>query len=406
MKFVLGLLIVYLFFPYLGLFNYDGFGGRVTNEMKILYILHIFIELSIIMFFLFILYRSNFISINSNNYIYKYNVKKVIKKSIILLIIAIFINFFIFGNYKILFGIMGRGEFRTTLHLGFIYNFLSFFFPGAILTLNTHLYSRLPLFLRKKFKMKIIILFILAMMLGFLTGFKSTAIFIAIMGLIGLSPILNIKHIILTSIIFIFIMAISGYLFMHFENFNQVFFYLLKRATSIAVDGTVGVYNNFPDGAKDSYLILLYIFGNKLASFITGWQVNSLEYLQIDLGRHIAYLTYPSKLTDEALSGAFNLTITNFGEAIYLFGKNYFYIYSLLIGLIISLIFFLYIKGDIKLKVVLSVYFITSVVIGGGRITNIFAVTTFIYLLGVYLIITFILNTSLNKEYKYVSKNN
>jgi hypothetical protein len=48
-------------------------------------------------------------------------------------------------------------------------------------------------------------------------------------------------------------------------------------------------------------------------------------------------------------------------------------------------------KASINLKIVLIVYFFTSVVIGGGRFTNIFAITTFIYLGSLYLVLKLIL---------------
>ncbi len=228
------------------------------------------------------------------------------------------------------------------------------------------------------------------MLLGFLTGFKSTAVFIALMGLAGLSPILKFKNLVIFSLIFIFLMAISAYKFMHFASFFDTFNYLFKRATAIAVDGTVGVYNFYPNGGNESYMILLYNLGNKLASLITGYAKDSIEFLKIDLGRQIGYLTYPAKTAQEAITGAFNLTVTNFGEAIYLFGKNFFWIYSLIVSFYIGFIIYLYKYADLLLKTVLIVYFITALDVGGGRITNIFAFTTIIYLLALYLILKFI----------------
>lgn len=388
MKIIISLLGIYLFFPFFGLFSYDGFGGQVTDEMVYLYAIHIFIEFSIVLMAFWFLHKNN------SNLLYGYNFKKVSNITILLLLIVIFINLFIFGNYKILLGEIGRGEFRTTLHAGFIYIILSFYIPGTLIAINTFIYSSLPKIERKKNIFKLILVFILSMTVGFLTGFKSTAIFIAIMGLIGLDSILKLKNLLFIVIVLIIVMAISGYVFMNFDNFSQVFFYLFKRATAIAVDGTVGVYNNFPNGGDESYMIILYNFGNKLASAITGYKTNSLEYLKIDLGRHIAYITYPAQLKSEALSGAFNLTITNFGEAIYLLGKTYFPIYSFFIGLFIVSLLDLYQKSKLPLKITLTVYFITSVVIGGGRVTNIFAITTMVDLFIVYIVTSIILKYS------------
>lgn len=405
MSIIIGLLFAYLILPYIGLFNYNGFGGRVESELIILYTIHIVLEISIIILFLYSIEKTREKDIkdikgkNINNkkryFLSLYNIEYINKISILILLIIIFINMFIFGNYHILLGDIGRGEFRTTLKLGFIYLFLSFYAPGAILALNTSLYSEYVKanFSSKIIKKRLLIIFILSMFIGFLTGFKATAIIIAFMGLAGMSNILNFTRLFFIGVIFIFIMGISGYLFMNFSNFGQAISYLFKRATSIAVDGTVGIYNIFPNGNSESYMILLYNFGNHIASLLTGLSKNSIDFLYIDLGRLIGYLTYPSEIAKEALSGSFNLTITNFGEAIYLFGKNYFYFYTLFISLYLGVMLFLFRKSDISLKVILIVYFFTSLVIGGGRITNIFAITTFIYLTGVYILINLILNT-------------
>jgi len=384
LKILIGLLYIYLIFPYIGLFFYKGFGGIVTNEMKILYFIHIFIEISIVSFFLMIFYRKKEIT---NFYFSCKSYKKILSKSFIILFVVLFINLFIFGNYHILLGDIGRGEFRTTLHLGFVYNFFSYYLPGGILALNSYIFTKV-----RCAKLRLTFLYVLAMTLGFLTGFKSTAIFIALMGLAGLSPILKIKNLILFSFIFIILMAISAYKFMHFNNFYDTFHYLAKRATAIAVDGTVGVYNLYPDGGKQSYLILLYNLGNKLASLITGYPKTSLEFLNIDLGRQIGYLTYPPKVAQEAISGAFNLTITNFGEAVYLFGRSFFWIYTFIVSVYIGIMIYLFRYSNILLKIILIVYFITALDVGGGRITNIFAFTTFIYLLILYFVLKFIIS--------------
>ena len=382
MKILIGLLYIYLLFPYIGLFFYHGFGGKVTNEMKILYFIHIFIEISIVSLFLAVLFKTkekmNFI-VTCKKY------KRILFKSFLILIGVLFVNLFVFKNYHILLGDIGRGEFRTTLHFGFIYNFFSYYLPGGILALNSYLYTKV-----RCAKYRLFLLFVLAMLLGFLTGFKSTAVFIALMGLAGLSPILKFKNLIIFAGIFIVLMAISAYKFMHFTNFWDTFNYLLRRATAIAVDGTVGVYNYFPNGGENSYMILLYNLGNKLASLITGYPKNSIEFLQIDLGRHIGYLTYPSEVAKEAITGAFNLTITNFGEAIYLLGKKFFWVYTLIVSIYIGVMIYLYKYADLFLKIVLIVYFITALDVGGGRITNIFAFTTFIYLLTLYFILKLI----------------
>jgi len=385
---IVGLLFAFLIFPYLGLFNYDGFGGNVTKEMIFLYSFHIFIEIGVILFGLVLIKKIQ----NIDYSFIKYNLKSIMNLSIFILIIVILINLFVFGNYHILLRDIGRGEFRTTLHVGFIYSFLSFYLPGGILALNSYLYSQyFKLGLAKKFKNKLLLLFILAMFIGFSTGFKATAIIIALMGLAGMSSIIKFRQLIVLGGLFITIMTVSGYLFMNFNDFGQVLYYLFKRATSIAVDGTVGVYNLFPDGGKDSYLILLYTLGNNLASLIYGFPKDSLEFLQINLGRLIGYLTYPPEIAQKAVSGAFNLTITNFGEAIYLLGKNYFYFYTLLVSIAIITLLYLYKKAKIDLKIILIVYFFTSVVIRGGVFTNIFAITTFVYLSVLYVVIKSIL---------------
>ena len=127
------------------------------------------------------------------------------------------------------------------------------------------------------FRVKIYIIFFLGLLIGILTGFKYTAILIISAGLVQLSDSLKMRYLFVITIFFLSLMSFSAYYFMDLDP-ETALNYIFARATSVALEGTVGVWNLFPNGGTDSWMALLYAFGNKLSSLITGYGTTDIDF--------------------------------------------------------------------------------------------------------------------------------
>ena len=402
MKIILGFLILYLIMPYFGLWTFTNHQlnlyGNIDNCLIRSYSIHLVIIFSII--FLII-----FLTNTKKKYLHNEDIKpnkinSVLNKSIIFLIISLFFQLFVFGGLDILLGNTGRGEFRTTLgFLGFLYNFFTMFLPAGIIIISSIFFKVSDK--RIFFRVKIYIIFFLGLLIGILTGFKFTAILILSGGLVQLSDSLKIKYLFIIAIFFLFLMSFSAYYFMDLDP-ETALNYIFARATSVALEGTVGVWNLFPNGGTDSWMALLYAFGNKLSSLITGYSTTDIEFLKINITRLIGYLTYPKH--EEALSGAFNLTVTNFGEGVYYFGKYYYFIFSIITGTILGFTIRYYFKtiqnNKILKNTMINVYMMTVLFpwLMGGVIGNLFGIPTIIYMLLLYIILKIIISNIIFKK--------
>ena len=102
-----------------------------------------------------------------------------------------------------------------------------------------------------------------------------------------------------------------------------------------------------------------------------------------------------------------NLTITSFGEAVYWFGRKFYFIASLIFAFVlykISIWVFKTRKKDYLLKNVIVSVFFTSLCLGwlnstsGCFLSYFFGFTSLVYLFGTYMLIKYVLKgSSLNK---------
>jgi len=105
-------------------------------------------------------------------------------------------------------------------------------------------------------------------------------------------------------------------------------------------------------------------------------------------------VSYPD--TYASYKGYVNLTLTNFGEGVYYFGRNYFFIFSILssfiIGFGIKVLFWKREKSFIIFNSLISVYFTTVLLqwISGGGITSLFQIPVLIYFILTYFILRLI----------------
>lgn len=386
MKILIIFFCCYLWLPFIGLFYFDGVESRilgpVSDDLIHAYLIYNTIFTFIVLFSVtlkFNVKRKN-VNIISNA---SFNV--VIYKSLLLILVS-FVGMIPFGVIDILLGDISRGELRANIgFFGFFYNFFSLYLPSLASASASFFYLKSKNTLKNKALLSIVLLF--SALIGFSTGFKFTSFLIVMSSLVVLSERINIKMLFSIFLFFLILMSFSAYLFMGL-NFLDSINYIFHRATAVAVEGSVAIWNLYPNGAPNSSYALLYGFGNRLASLLTGLNVHSVDFLKINITRLIGYLTYPDP--SEALSGAFNLTVTNFGESVYYFGRSYNVILSILGGSLISfffIVFSLFRREKYSAYLVLTLY-ITLVLLPwlfGGTIASLFAVPSLINMGLVYI---------------------
>lgn len=393
MKLLFGFLILYLLLPFVGLFTFSphqaNLYGDIDLSMKVSGFIHICIVFFLIVFI-------SFFGVKKRNFtpfmLSDVKVVSIYKKCFLVLTFC-FVTMLFFGVGDIVLGRVGRGDFRSTLGgFGFFYNFVTMFLPAGIIALASAIYltsSRCSIIMRR-----LICIYICAIFLGIMTGFKYTALLISSAGLIQLSGVINFTRLFIIATLFSGGMLFSATYFMNL-NPEDAAYYLFARATSVASEGTVGIWNYFPAGGEDAWMALLYGFGNRLSSLLIGYDVQSVDFLKVNITRLIGYLTYPKP--EEALSGAFNLTVTNFGEGVYYFGRDLFFIFSIISGAIVGLVIRFYRRsltnGTILLNT-MAVIYISIVLLPwlmGGAIGNLYGIPTIVYMSLLYFFLRFTL---------------
>jgi hypothetical protein len=395
MKILMGFLFMYLIMPFFGCFNFSlpmqRTYGTIDDYFITSYAIHIIIILIIV--FILVAPASKISDFSYDATIDEKFINQILNRSILALFVAMFIELFVFGAINILLMKVGRGDFRITLGpLGFFYNFFTTYMPAGVIAFASVYYNLSDK--RKEFTIKLIFIYLLAIIIGVLTGYKYTALLITSAGLVQMSSKIKTKYILLIGAAFLSLMTFSAYYFMKMDDPTTALGYVFARATSVALQGSVVVYNYFPEGGEDSLLALLYAFGNRIASLITGYSVTDVEFLKINITRLVGYLSYPE--ADKALSGAFNLTVTNFGEGVYYFGKYKYFIFSIITGLILGLSIRAYLQSrdkDNTIKhVMLNIYVMIIVLpwLMGGVIGSLFGIPTVVYMSLLYIVLKLI----------------
>jgi hypothetical protein len=323
--------------------------------------------------------------------------KKIINRSVLVLILATFIVFALVG-WKILFHIANRGEIRVSLGMfGPFYAWILLYLTPAILILNSIIYLRVDDDIKKRLKNELFLLYFLAILIGILTGYKATFVLITIGGIVVLTyDSLSLKRLLLLCSV-IMIGLIFTTILVQGVNVLSAVNFLIYRATVMTSYGTIATWNIYPYGAPfDERLFnFLSIFGNKMASLISGYPINSVEFLKINLARLITYMRYPD--ISGAIRGTVNVTVTNFGEAVYFFGRQLYFIYAVMAGLIVgviirkfrkSIMYRLPFKGTL-----LGVYLFSVIIpwINSASIWNLIGLPTIIWLFGIYIVLYLII---------------
>lgn len=396
-------ILAFILFPFYAVFYayiYNGSieGYSVNLDITISYFIHLTIMLIIAS-----IISKHKISIN---YMFSdLHVNRVLNKCIFIALIEFFLVV-IFGGYEIIFQRIYRGDLRLTIGLlGPLYNFIILYVPIALVSISSIIYissNRI-----KKFKFKLFIIYTLVLAIGFFSGSKATIIIVTIPGIAILTIKKSFKIILFISIIASFLLIFMTMFVRQIELESAVTF-LINRATNMSAYGTIAIWNELSDSIKfDKFIInFLSIFGSHITTLLTGYEKNSIEFLDYNVSRLITYMVYPDSA--RALDGSVNLTVTNFGEAIFFFGRDWFWVYSIISGAIIGIVLKNLKKNislsKIKIATLFNVYFFAIVVpwINSGGVFGLMSLPNFIYLTSIYVILLFICSDVKKIKSKYV----
>ncbi len=368
-----------------------------AGDSSLLLIIHNTIFVFIILSFVFIIqmYKPILIIKKRNfNYIFA---KRVFIHSIIVLTILLII-IFILGGYNIFYGILDRGAIRTSLGiLGPLYTLALSYIPVAVIVYVSVVYIHSNKKQQKYLRKKLILIYSFAILLGILSGYKAVAVTLMIPGFVVIYfKGFSIKKLILFFIITIIILVLFTAFVRHIGT-SSAFDFFIYRITTMTAYGTIGVWNCFPESASfsDIFINFLGIFGEKISSLLLNISPHEPEFLKTNLSRLITYMVYPD--TERALKGSVNITVTNFGHALYICGRQLYYFYAMIMGIIIGLLvrrLKSYISKGYPFHAALTSLYFFSVVIPSINSGGIFMLISFpilVYFILSYLILRYII---------------
>lgn len=394
MKLLFLIVLAYLVMPIIGLFtvyldNISLVAGDVTKELIIFNMVFVSIILTILSVFFFRVKLSSGFASSNKDY-------RTLKRVAVIMTVVCLIIFYMSG-YDYIFRNINRGELRVSFGaFGFINKWLTIYVVPLLLALVTLIK------LSNKFKTG---MYLYVYFLGFLsalfTGYKFVVVLVFIPSLIIIFYNKNIIKISLyISPVVLAILTFTTKMVMHFENYKDAFNFLLHRMTVMSAFGSIGVYNQYPTGAdwRESHYLLYSIFGNNLNNYFFGIDFNTIESLETNLSRKISYLVYPA--WDKALSGESNVTVTNFGEAYYIFGYN-FWIYACICSVVTYFMFYkinYHAKKGNRIAFLLYLIFFVAVILSWFNSSSffiLFSIPVIIYMIMSYLLLILILRSKI-----------
>ncbi len=388
-------LMAFLLLPLIGCcmayFSADAIEGyAVTSDIVIKYTIHT----SIIIIIVFLFTRKRIQLESLDNRISLRTAKKILTRVNIVLFLILFIIIYIAGIPVFVHGV-NRGVVRSTLGLfGPIYTLLNHYIVIALVILVSVLYILSNY--KKQIKKQLILSFILVFLCALATGYKSPVVTLLVPG---------IAFLLYNKSIFRFVpYALLGVLLLVFTTmmvrdipFDLAWFFLKHRVFYLTNAGTIGVYYELGNVAtwEEISFQFMSIFGKKITTFVTGISEHSVEMTKLKLSTYISYLIYPD--TEGVLNGAGNLTVSNFGEAVFFFGKRFYFIYSIFAGLFIGNLLRSINKnidkGNILKVVLFATFFFSAIIpwINSSDFFGLFGLPTLVYFSMVYWVIKWVL---------------
>jgi hypothetical protein len=355
--------------------------------------------------FIFIFYIS-FVFFTKVKFISLPSVKKIDDKTFFrILIIVLVMNIFFlllflfgFGSYKVLTGVIDKGEFRSSLGtFGAISYLITKFYAPAILVLITVLYKNIS-----KYKFLLISNFFLVVIMGASWGFKSSAIFMifpALMILLWENSLSKNLFVVLLSLISILFFAS---IFDEYSDINMLLLNILNRLTIIQGDMSWYIWSLAQEGLlplNDYYLTLLPAIGGKMFTIFSSISIaEEQEWIKY---HYDLLLTQASGYEDAGLSTGHSVTGTVFSESIFALPFPLNNLYAVFSGLITAINYKIInegIKRNDMISVSLSsIYFISVVFpwLNSGGIIQLFHIGIIFGIITTYILLKLIVSISI-----------
>lgn len=301
---------------------------------------------------------------------------------------------FIMTGYDFVFEGVGRGDLRTShglwgpvyrLSIGFLIPILSSFIAIWYFSKN-----------QKKVSFEILIYFFLIFIGIFSTGYKGSAIYMLgpffVVLLMNKSSILRFS---LVAILFFSLFLLTTSLVRGINIYDALKFltYRVFYMTTYGDVAFLSVFNSDNSFGIDFNYLVLNFFGNKIY-----WLFYSsdgvLKMLASNLSTYTSLLVYPDY--DSVILGKTNVTVTNFSESIFLFGR-FFFIYPLFFGFYVGLLLNImrrsFCKGKFLCFSLVSVYFLSVVLpwVNSGSFLSLFSFYTVVFMILTWVLISFLI---------------
>ena len=281
------------------------------------------------------------------------NYEKTMKNIMTICIILTILTFLTYGK-AILSG-THRGVVRTSVGgLGWLSTFSQGYGMRSVLALSTIYYFYLSINRSAIVKQYVIIL-CCGLFGGIMSGGKANIIFAMLPVLIQSGEFLNYKKIAVIAVFGVLSVFIIGMAQMNM-SFEESIIYNIYRATDLASYGSMCMWDKYPNGAEQPYLVILTSsLGENITSFLTGIDRHSVDFLKYSFSRAITYEYYNNYLG--AVDGTVNLTVTPLGEGVFWFGRNFYFLVSLIGVLIFKFIVNGFYSSAARGKIVRNVVF-------------------------------------------------
>lgn len=363
-------------------FGYKGFENGVTE----LYAVHVALTL-----FSFIVSGQYFKLIRFKSIESTYNISSSTRKIFIFLAIFFIVVWFVFGGIYVVLGQIDKTAFR--INLGPF---------GALFYLM--LKSLIPVFCaylvliwldgKKHISLTQTILtfsvLFMASLIALGAGFKALSILILMPSFIFLFWRINI-HLIMASLLIFGVLVFTASLFAKGEvDIAEIISFIIERATILQGDVTWLVW-----GFSD-HKLLTFSIGDTVANFLGSGLLSKLVG-----GNTWLNYNYGAALTvfiGRDPSGGFTVVGSSFLSAFLTFGKDFFFIYSIISGIIVSFFFHLmkacFYSRRYVLAALLSTYNVFFVLswIGTGDLSKLFHISTMVYMVLPYLMIKYFIS--------------
>ncbi|MFT6908679.1 MAG: oligosaccharide repeat unit polymerase [Oleiphilaceae bacterium] len=305
---------------------------------------------------------------------------------------------FVSTGYEFLVQGVGSGDLRTSHGLaGPFYRLTIGFLIPALSCLIACLY-----FFQEKKSLKlrffVFVYFLLLCLAMISTGYKSTVIFF-------FGPFVTVyfmykggfSKFVLFCFIFMLVIILATMLVRNIGLYSA-FMFIIHRIFYMSAYGDVGFLSVKNDVDLHGAYFFTNLFGRHIYELVF-YASDRLHYINSNLSILISYMVYPD--VESVLSGKTNLTVTNYSESLFIFGKA-FLAYGLLlgcyVGFLCGILTRLFSRGQWLLFSLLISYIFSVVLpwMNSGSFLNLFSLFSFIYMFLSYICLRFFLRLRIN----------